>query len=82
MHEVKIKAKFEVGTEVKEKNTGREGIIQAVYTKLIKVDALTFLVDVSYSVKPEKNYNQFRAKEENLNEIVYDVEGNSLALPN
>lgn len=81
MQKFRIESLFCVGDEVKENGTGREGRILSVNPKLVALDKFNYIAEVSYSVKPEKGYNQFRAKESDLREIVYDFEGNPQLLP-
>ncbi len=75
MQHLEVSFKFNIGDMVVDNSTGREGTVSKRYSKLTKVNEEKYAVVVSYTVKPDKKYNQFRVEESFLEEIEYDDMG-------
>jgi hypothetical protein len=70
---IEIPHKFNIGDEVGIKETEKIGKVSQIRTKLIKESDTVYKALVSYSVATNGKYNNFRASEENLKYVVYDV---------
>jgi hypothetical protein len=70
---IEIPHKFKIGDEVGISESQKVGKVSQVRTRLIKESDTVYKALISYSVSTGGSYNNFRASEENLKYVVYDV---------